>query len=95
LWGTRGRLNELFGPAAASISAEPRHFNFRYRSPEHFVEFFKTYYGPMLKAFGALGADKQKTLRDDLLALIGSLNKAKDGTMVVPSEYLEVVIVKK
>jgi ubiquinone/menaquinone biosynthesis C-methylase UbiE len=95
LWGTRNRLDELFGPAAATISAEPRYFNFRYRSPEHFVEFFKTYYGPMLKAFGALDANKQKGLHADLIGLIGSLNKAKDGTMVVPSEYLEVVIVKK
>jgi ubiquinone/menaquinone biosynthesis C-methylase UbiE len=95
LWGTRNWLIDKFGPAAASISAEPRDFNFRYRSPQHFVDFFKTYYGPMLKAFGALDAEKQKTLNADLIALIESLNIAKDGTMVVPSEYLEVVIVKK
>ncbi len=95
LWGTRNWLIERFGPVAASISAEPRNFNFRYRSPQHFVDFFKTYYGPMLKAFGALDAEKQKGLNADLIALIDSLNVAKDGTMVVPSEYLEVVIVKK
>ena len=46
--------------AAASIKTEPRHFNFRYRSAEHFLEVFKTYYGPMLKAFAALGRAKQK-----------------------------------
>ena len=95
LWGTRNWLIEKFGPAAASISAEPRNFNFRYRSAQHFVDFFKTYYGPMLKAFGALDADKQKGLHADLMALIESLNVAKDGTMVVPGEYLEVAIVKK
>lgn len=95
LWGTRTRLNELFTPVAASISAEPRHFNFRYRSAEHFVEFFKTYYGPVLKAFAALDAAEQKGLHKDLLALIDGMNTAKDGTMVVPGEYLEVVIVKK
>jgi ubiquinone/menaquinone biosynthesis C-methylase UbiE len=95
LWGTRNWLAETFGPQAASISAEPRNFNFRYRSPEHFVEFFKTYYGPMLKAFGALDAEKQASLKADLIALIDRLNVADDGTMVVPSEYLEVVIVKK
>jgi ubiquinone/menaquinone biosynthesis C-methylase UbiE len=95
LWGSRPRLNELFGTAATSISAEPRHFNFRYRSAEHFVDFFRTYYGPMLKAFAALEAPDQKRLYTDLITLIGRMNKADDGTMVVPGEYLEVVIVKK
>jgi ubiquinone/menaquinone biosynthesis C-methylase UbiE len=94
LWGTRARLDEIFRPGASSIRAEPRHFKFRYRSPEHFVEVFKTYYGPMLKAFAALDATGQNGLRHDLIALIASLNKASDGTMVVPSEYLEIVITK-
>jgi SAM-dependent methyltransferase len=95
LWGTRARLGELFGAAAASIAAEPRNFAFRYRSPEHFLDVFRTYYGPMLKAFAALDAAGQQGLRGDLLALIASMNRADDGTMVVPSEYLEVVISKR
>lgn len=95
LWGTKARLEEMFGKTAATIIATPRIFNFRYRSPQHFVEFFRNYYGPMLKAFGALDASGQKRLHDDLVALIGSLNKADDGTMVVPGEYLEVVIVRR
>jgi ubiquinone/menaquinone biosynthesis C-methylase UbiE len=94
LWGTRGRLTEMFGADAISIKAEPRNFNFRYRSPEHFLDVFKTYYGPMLKAFAALEKEKQKDLYDDLYALIVRMNKASDRTMVVPSEYLEVVIAK-
>jgi len=93
-WGTRARLNELFG-TAASIAAEPRHFNFRYRSPEHFVEVFKTYYGPTLKAFAALDPTNQAALKNDILALIGRMNRAEDGTMVVPSEYFQVVVVKR
>lgn len=95
LWGTRGRLNEMFGPAAVSIDAEPRHFNFRYHSPEHFLDVFKTYYGPILKAFAALDEAKREALNDDLHALIVRMNKANDGTVVAPSEYLEVVIVKR
>jgi ubiquinone/menaquinone biosynthesis C-methylase UbiE len=95
LWGTHERLTELFGAAASSLAAAPRYFNFRYRSPEHFIEVFKTYYGPMLKAFAALDAAGQSGLTRDLHALIGRLNKAADGTMVVPSEYFEVVIVKR
>ena len=95
LWGTYARLVEMFSAAAVSVKAEPRHFVFRYRSPEHFIDLFKTYYGPMLKAFAALDAAKQKDLTDDLLALINRMNKADDGTMVVPSEYLEVVVSKR
>jgi SAM-dependent methyltransferase len=95
LWGMRERLNELFGRGATSIGTQTRNFMFRYRSPEHFLDVFKTYYGPILKAFAALDEVKQNGLRNDLLTLIARLNKADDGTMVVPSEYLEVVIVKK
>ena len=91
----RERITEMFGRGSESIKIEARNFVFRYRSPEHFIEIFKTYYGPMLKAFGALDETKQKALKNDLLTLIGRLNKADDGTMVVPSEYLEIVIVKK
>jgi ubiquinone/menaquinone biosynthesis C-methylase UbiE len=94
LWGTRRRLEEMFGAAASAIKAEPRNVMFRYRSPEHFLEVFKTYYGPTLKAFAALDETGQRGLTTDLLALIATLNRAKDGTMVVPGEYLEVVISK-
>ncbi len=94
-WGSRTRLTEMFGPQAKTVKTELRHYVFRYRSPEHFVDLFKTYYGPMLKAFAALDEAKQKGLRADTIALIGSMNKADDGTMAVPSEYLEVVITKR
>jgi len=95
LWGTRARLTELFGSEASSIKAEPRTFNFRYRSPEHFLDVFKTFYGPVLKAFAALEPTKREELQDDLHALIVRMNRAGDGTMIVPSEYLEVVITKR
>lgn len=95
LWGTEARIREMFGPSAASIKAERRNFMFRYRSPEHFLEVFKNYYGPMLKAFAALDATNQQGLRNDLLALIARTNHAEDGTMVVPSEYLEIVITRR
>ncbi len=95
LWGTRAALDEMFGSQAGSIKAEPRFFNFRYKSAEHFLEVFKTYYGPVLKAFAALDAAAQQDLHNDLYALIVRTNKSGDATMVVPSEYLEVVIVRK
>lgn len=95
LWGTRALLNELFETGATSIRTELRQFMFRYRSPAHWVEVFRTYYGPVHKAFAALDPDRQAALEADLLALIGRFNRSADDTMVVPSDYLEVVITRK
>ena len=95
LWGTTARLEELFGAAAREIRTVDREFTFRYRSPAHWIEVFRTYYGPMNKTFGALDADKQAAFTQDLLALMQSRNRSGDGTLVFPSEYLEVVIDRK
>jgi ubiquinone/menaquinone biosynthesis C-methylase UbiE len=95
LWGTAARLAELFEPQAASIASAPRHFVFRYRSPEHWLEVFKNYYGPLLRAFAALAPSAQSRLERDLVDLIGRFNRAGDGSMVVPSEYLEVVVTRR
>ena len=94
LWGTRAALEEMFNAQSRSIKAEPHLFNFRYRSPEHFLDVFRTFYGPVLKAFAALDTTSQQNLRNDLHALIVRMNKSGDSTMVVPSEYLEVVITR-
>jgi SAM-dependent methyltransferase len=94
LWGTTARLTELFGAGAASIETAERDFVFRYRSPGHWLETFRSYYGPMHKAFAALEPEAQAALRSDLLDLIGRFNRANDGTMVVPSRYLEIVITR-
>ena len=95
LWGTKGRLEQLFGKTAQEIHATEREFVFRYRSPMHWTDVFKTYYGPMNKAFGALDGDKQMAFSADLLALMTSRNRSGDDTLVLPSEYLEVVIKRK
>ena len=95
LWGTPARLKEMFGDQASEITAEPRMFVFRYRSPEHWLEIFKSYYGPMLKAFAVLDESGQAALRRDLITLLGEFNRADDGTIVVHSEYLEAVITKR
>jgi SAM-dependent methyltransferase len=95
LWGTRTRIDELFGAQAAAIDAGTRQFAFRYRSPEHWLEVFRTYYGPVLKAFAALDTTRQGELAQDLIGLVGRFNRAQDGTVVAPSDYLEVVIVKQ
>jgi ubiquinone/menaquinone biosynthesis C-methylase UbiE len=94
LWGARTRIAELFEPHATSIKSSQRSFVFRYRSPGHWLQVFRTYYGPVLKTFAALEPAAQAALERDLLALIAQHNRSGDGTMVVPSEYLEIVITR-
>ena len=94
LWGTRARIAELFEPHASSIKTAQRDFVFRYRSPQHWLDVFRTYYGPLLKTFAALEPSAQAALETDLKALIAQFNRSGDGTMVVPSEYLEIVITR-
>jgi ubiquinone/menaquinone biosynthesis C-methylase UbiE len=94
VWGTREWLQTTFGASASTVVAEPRHFSFRYRSAQHFLDVFRTYYGPVLKAFETLDEAGGKALARDIIDLIGRLNTSGDETMVVPSEYLEVVVTK-
>jgi SAM-dependent methyltransferase len=93
LWGTEARLAELFA-GVAKIETATRNFMFRSASPEAWLDGFTTYYGPMHKTFLALDEAGQAGLTADLMALVRSLNRAEDGTMVLPSEYLEVVITR-
>jgi len=94
-WGTEERLKELFGDQIADITAVKRHYVFRDRSPQAFVDYWRRYYGPTLKAFETVGEDGRAALEADLLDLIARFDRADDGTMVVPNEYLEAVIVKR
>jgi ubiquinone/menaquinone biosynthesis C-methylase UbiE len=93
LWGNKDHLQALFG-ANATIAAQSRHFVFRYKSPQHWLEMFRDYYGPVLKAFAALDEAARDALETDILALLDAVNMAEDGTLVAPSEYLEVVITR-
>ena len=90
LWGTDMKLKELF--PGRTVTTAKRIFNFRYESPEHWLEVFRTYYGPTHKAFGALTPDGQQALQTEILALVQQLNRRRDGKMVVPGEYLEVIV---
>lgn len=91
-WGTEDHLAALFQTSATSIETASRDFTFRYRSPEHWVEVFRTLYGPVHKAFAALPDDSQQSLERDILSLIAAHNVSGDKTVVIPAEYLEVVI---
>ena len=92
-WGTQTFLQQNFDKCS-KIDTMAKEFNFRYQSAQHWLDLFGTYYGPLLKAFEALDDDKGQQLKANVIDLIGKFNKADDGTVVMPSEYLEIVITK-
>jgi SAM-dependent methyltransferase len=95
LWGNEAHLADLFGALASEIRCERRFFNFRYRSAAHWVQVFRDTYGPTHKAFLALNAEGQHALEGELLALLAQMNTAGPHSLVVPSEYLEIVITRR
>jgi ubiquinone/menaquinone biosynthesis C-methylase UbiE len=95
LWGVEAHLKALFGDSAASIAATPRIFNFRYRSAAHFIDVFRSWYGPVLKAFAALSTEKGAELERDLTELLNSMNRDGTRSLLVPSEYLEIIVTRR
>ena len=94
-WGVEAHLRALFGDRAAAIAVTPRMFNFRYRSAAHFIDVFRTWYGPVHKAFASLPADRAAALETDLTDLIDGMNRAGPNALVVPGEYLEIVVTRR
>jgi ubiquinone/menaquinone biosynthesis C-methylase UbiE len=95
LWGVEAHVRGLFADSAAAVQVSRRFFKFRYASAAHFVDVFRTWYGPVQKAFAALPADRAMALERDLKALLDAMNVAGPGSLVAPSEYLEVVVTKR
>ena len=93
-WGTATRLGELFGDQVTDLRVTPKEFVFRFASAADFADYFRVNYGPTLKAFEALDADGQKLLHEDLIELANRHNAATDGTLKIPSGYVEVLAYK-
>jgi len=92
LWGTEAHLAELF--PGHKVQATKQIFNFRYKSPQHWLDIFRTYYGPTNRAFAALDSSRQAALQADILELLNRLNRGGGDTLVVPGEYLEAVVTR-
>lgn len=95
LWGTEDRLRELLGEGVSSLDTRRRAYTFRYLSASHFLEHFRVFYGPMRRAFESLAEGEREALEKDLKDLIGYWNVSGNGTAVIPSDYLEVVAVRR
>jgi hypothetical protein len=93
-WGTTERLGELFGDIVREVRIERRFYTFRARSPQAWIADFRRWYGPTLKSFEAVGEAGSEALEHDLLNVVARFNRATDGTLVVPSEYVEAVLVR-
>jgi len=94
LWGTEERLRELFGDGISELTVNQRYLNFRYPSPDGWLEFFKAYFGPMITAFERVGDEGAPALERDLLEAMRAANRAGDAALVAPAEYAEVVAVR-
>ena len=82
--GRRERTSSISSSASASsIHTTPRDFAFRYRSPQHWIDVFRTWYGPVHKAFAAsVRKARRNGLERDLVALIARLQherRSSDG----------------
>ena len=95
LWGTVPHCEQLFDGAAASLRSMHKEFAFRYRSAAHFIDVFRTFYGPTHKLYGALSEEKATVFTAELTELIGRFNRSGDDTVVIPSKYLELVITRR
>ena len=93
LWGTEEHLRTIFGEAIGKLQVTRRQFTFRYRSADHFLEVFRTYYGPVHKTFLALDTERQDQLTNDLRELMARHSRIGD-TLILPSDYLEAVITR-
>jgi ubiquinone/menaquinone biosynthesis C-methylase UbiE len=91
LWGTEDRVRELFGDGVSEIRFERRLSRQPFRSPEHYVEFFRTYFGPTQTAFERVGPEGEQALTDDLLSFLETANTAGDRAMVLEAEYLQLI----
>lgn len=93
-WGSAEGLRAIFGDAAETIQVTERTFVFRYQSAEHWLEIFRTYYGPTVKAFEALDGERKQALAQDILTLLRAHHQGGAG-LAVPSEYAEVIISRR
>jgi len=91
LWGTADHLTGLFGDRVEWTALTSRMYTFRYHSPAHFSEWFRHYYGPITRLAGSLSEADRERFAIDLAEVAVRFNRASDGTVAAPAEYLESV----
>ncbi|MEM7042587.1 MAG: class I SAM-dependent methyltransferase [Pseudomonadota bacterium] len=93
-WGREDWLRQHFDELCSSFLITRKHYKFRYHSPQHYLDFFRTHYGLCRQAFACVGPLGEAALADDILSIVDAFNTAVDGTMCAPSDYVEIVMIK-
>ena len=94
-WGTEKRLKELFGDRISQMTISKRAALFRYRSADHWIDVFSTYFGPVMRTLEALDGARRQSYLEDLTLTLNRFNGSDDDTLVVQADYLEVVVTRK
>ena len=96
LWGDEATVRERLQTEGAALQIARRSTAFRLPlTPAQTVDYFRTWYGPTLRAFAALEEDGQAALHHALTQLWSEHNQALDGTTHVEAEYLEVILLRE
>jgi SAM-dependent methyltransferase len=91
LWGTEERVRELLGDGVSEISFQRRPSRQTFFSADHYIDFFRSYFGPIKMAYDKVGAEGEEALTADLRTWLAEENVAGDKAMVIEPEYLEVI----
>ncbi len=94
-WGTEKRLGELFGGGTSSIRIAKRRALFRYRDSGHWIDVFRTYFGPIIRTLEVLDEKRRGEFLEELDGTLNRFNRSGDDTLMVAADYLEVVMTKK
>jgi len=93
-WGTEERLRELFGDAVSDLSVVRRSSTQRFRSVEHYLEFFRRWFGPTIAAFEQVGPEGEEALADDLKAVAVEYNRTGEHAAKIAADYVQVIAVR-
>ena len=91
LWGTEERVRELFGDGISDLRVERRTSRQAFRSADHYIEFFRTYFGPVKTAYDKVGPDGEAALTADLKAFLDEVNTGGERALVMEPDYLQVI----
>ena len=95
LWGTEERVRELLGPGVSNLVCQRGHLRQRFLSPEHYADFFLTWFGPIHTAAATMDHATRDAFRADIIRVASRFNRATDGTAAIESEYLLVIATKR
>jgi SAM-dependent methyltransferase len=91
LWGAEDHVRGLFGDSVTDLRAERRKSRQAFRSADHYLDFFRSYFGPIKAAYEKIGPEGEQALTTDLKAVLEELNVGDSRALVVEPEYLQVI----